>query len=95
MTTLRIKLEDIPEESLKIMEKIRECDRKRRLHKENLIKEHEKAITRMKNKLRRNMTEIPVQHGRRLVPRSTPFDALKSPNKPVIEDTAKPGFYDF
>ncbi|XP_061901280.1 cilia- and flagella-associated protein 100-like [Entelurus aequoreus] len=72
MSSLLHCLDDIPTESLEMMQKIKDSERRTRQREEKLRMQREKQIERMKRYLERSLSEAKKTSGRKLMPRCLP-----------------------
>ncbi|XP_068181202.1 cilia- and flagella-associated protein 100 [Antennarius striatus] len=73
MSSVLQSLESIPEESLEMMRKIKDKERRSRQREEKLREQREKQKERMRRYLERSQTDARKITGRRLMPRSKPI----------------------
>ncbi|XP_061785775.1 cilia- and flagella-associated protein 100-like isoform X2 [Nerophis lumbriciformis] len=72
MSSLLHCLDDIPTESLEMMQKIKDSERRTRQREEKLRMQREKQVERMKRYLERSLSEAKKTSGRKLMPRCLP-----------------------
>ncbi|XP_054648207.1 cilia- and flagella-associated protein 100 isoform X2 [Dunckerocampus dactyliophorus] len=94
MSSLLHCLEEIPEESLEMMQKIKDSERRTRQREEKLRLQREKQIERMKRYLERSLADAKKSSGRKLMPRCIPT-AQKVKVKKVESAPADDNFNDY
>nr|XP_057919486.1 cilia- and flagella-associated protein 100 isoform X2 [Doryrhamphus excisus]XP_057919487.1 cilia- and flagella-associated protein 100 isoform X2 [Doryrhamphus excisus]XP_057919488.1 cilia- and flagella-associated protein 100 isoform X2 [Doryrhamphus excisus] len=94
MSSLLLCLEDIPEESLEMMQKIKDSERRIRQREEKLRLQREKQMERMKRYLERSLADAKKTSGRKLMPRCIPT-AQKVKVKKVESVPADDDFNDY
>ncbi|XP_061644568.1 LOW QUALITY PROTEIN: cilia- and flagella-associated protein 100 [Phyllopteryx taeniolatus] len=94
MSSLLHCLEDIPKESLEMVQKIKDSERRTRQREEKLKLQREKQIERMKKYLERSLSDTKKTSGRKLMPRCIPF-AQKVKVKKVESAPTDDGFSDY
>ncbi|XP_061541773.1 cilia- and flagella-associated protein 100 [Phycodurus eques] len=94
MSSLLHCLEDIPKESLEMVQKIKDSERRTRQREEKLKLQREKQIQRMKKYLERSRSDAKKTSGRKLMPRCIPF-AQKVNVKTAESAPPDDGFSDY
>ncbi|XP_057707190.1 cilia- and flagella-associated protein 100 isoform X1 [Corythoichthys intestinalis] len=87
-------LEEIPKESLELMQKIKASERRTRQREEKLRLQREKQIERMKRYLERSLSDAKKTNGRKLMPRCLPT-AQKVKTKKVESAPIDDDFNDY
>ncbi|XP_061758153.1 cilia- and flagella-associated protein 100 [Nerophis ophidion] len=94
MSSLLHCLDDIPTESLEMMQKIKDSERRTRQREEKLRMQREKQIERMKRYSERSLSESKKTSGRKLMPRCLPT-AQKGKFKKVESSSADDDFNNY